>query len=69
VNDKYEAHKNVFFAVFEVFAVQFWKEINREDRKDREEILAHLAAEQLDRVLDREEIAGLIGVSGKKCGY
>ncbi len=32
--------------------------LNREDREDREEkILAHLAAEQLDSVMDREEVA------------
>jgi hypothetical protein len=32
--------------------------LNREDREDREEkLLAHLAAEQLDSVMDREEVA------------
>ena len=32
--------------------------LNHEDRKDRKEkMLAHLAAEQLDRVMDREEVA------------
>jgi GxxExxY protein len=32
--------------------------LNREDREDRKEIiLAHLAAEQLDSVMDREEVA------------
>jgi hypothetical protein len=32
--------------------------LNHEDRKDRKEkMLAHLAAEQLDSVMDREEVA------------
>ena len=32
--------------------------LNREDREDRKEIIsAHLAAEQLDSVMDREEVA------------
>jgi hypothetical protein len=32
--------------------------LNREDHQDRKEkMLAHLAAEQLDSVMDREEVA------------